>query len=338
MFKKLIALFLLAILVRYSYSESSISSPSPEYNGMSGTKTSSKLFETNLSLKTKDTKTRFYLSDISFAQRESKQMSHCILFNDKLKLKSKTNQGILGKSIFNKNAAKDPKRIFELYFYNYYDSYQENYIANLVSHLSFRLSNSFYAGLYLDAYADSRSTSQLIYNDRFVEVGGFFRYYILQFFYFEFRLGFAHQIDLKKNTINAKPMLVFFYRFGEPVYYAKTKADRKIKPYLDIYYAAMYDLKYKNAFIQATFTEAFRIPTGGYGYVEPYLVQYLQFDSRKLDYNNYVEVGTGLRFKVNVKDFPIIFVEPTYKSYFFGSRKNTFQIKAGFYFILNLPI
>ncbi len=127
-------------------------------------------------------------------------------------------------------------------------------------------------------------------------------------------------------------MLVYFNRFGDAKVYVGSKSSSKTSMYLDIYYAAMYDYKYKNAFLQGMLQEVLRFHTGGYSYVENYLFQAGQFDGRKLDYNNYFEVGTGIRFKPNIMVFPVLFVEPTYKMYFFGDKKNSFQIKAGFVF------
>jgi len=150
--------------------------------------------------------------------------------------------------------------------------------------------------------------------------------------FFELRLGYTRQIDLDSSKINIKPMLVYFNRFGDAQVYTSSRSAKKTSLYMDIYYAAMYDYKYKNAFLQASFQQVLRFGTGGYSYVENYLLQTVQFDGRKLDYNNYFEVGAGIRFKPNVMVFPVIFVEPTYKAYFFGDRKNSFQIKAGFLF------
>jgi hypothetical protein len=101
---------------------------------------------------------------------------------------------------------------------------------------------------------------------------------------------------------------------------------------MDMYYAAMYDYKYKNSFLQMALQQVIRFHTGGYSYMENYLTETAQFDSRKLDFNNFLEVGTGIRFHPNIMYFPVFFVEPTYKFYFYGDRKSSFQIKAGFSF------
>lgn len=231
------------------------------------------------------------------------------------------------------STSKSKKRHIDVYFHNFYDSYQENYIANFIGHVHFGVGPGFYMGPYLDVYADSKSSKALIYNDRFVEIGFFLRYYFFQNLYFEGRIGYTRQIDLDSNKINFKPMLVYFYRFGEPVFKRTKSTDPKTSMYLDIYYAAMYDYKYKNAFLQGILTQALRFSLKGYSYFENYLFESGQFDGRKVDYNNYFEIGTGVRFKPNMLVGPVIFVEPTYKVYFYGDRKNSFQLKAGF--ILN---
>ncbi len=231
------------------------------------------------------------------------------------------------------STSKSKKRHIDVYFHNFYDSYQENYIANFIGHVHFGVGPGFYMGPYLDVYADSKSSKALIYNDRFVEIGFFLRYYFFQNLYFEGRIGYTRQIDLDSNKINFKPMLVYFYRFGEPVFKRTKSTDPKTSLYLDIYYAAMYDYKYKNAFLQGILTQALRFSMKGYSYFENYLFESGQFDGRKVDYNNYFEIGTGVRFKPNMLVGPVIFVEPTYKVYFYGDRKNSFQLKAGF--ILN---
>ena len=71
-------------------------------------------------------------------------------------------------------------RSVDLYFYNFYDSYQKNYIANFIGHLNFRVAPMFYTGFYVNVYTDSRSTPTNIYNDRYLELGGFLRYNFLK--------------------------------------------------------------------------------------------------------------------------------------------------------------
>jgi tetratricopeptide (TPR) repeat protein len=76
--------------------------------------------------------------------------------------------------------ANTSKTYLDIYFHNFYDSFQKNYIGNLITHYNFRIAPRFYTGLYIDAYTDSRSTASEIYNDRFVELGGFLRYNLLR--------------------------------------------------------------------------------------------------------------------------------------------------------------
>jgi tetratricopeptide (TPR) repeat protein len=234
------------------------------------------------------------------------------------------------------------KRSLDVYFYNFYDTYQENYIANLVSHVNFKLAKNTFGGLYLDLYTDTKSTKAVVYNDRFIEIGGFLRYNFLRNLFLEFRLGYAHQIDQDTSRINIKPLLVYFNRFGDAKVYVSSGKTSKTSLYMDMYYAAMYDYKYKNAFLQLAFQQVLRFHTGGYSYLESYLVETAQFDSRRLNYNNYAELGTGVRFHPNISTFPVLFVEPTYKAYFYndptGTQKNSFQVKAGFYFIFRTKL
>jgi hypothetical protein len=276
-------------------------------------------------------------SGISLKLKPSYSENYTVSAGNPLKLKSKNITQREGDKTFNPidlrlkgSTAKKNKKYIDIYFHNFYDSYQENYIANLIGHVHFGVGPGFFVGPYLDVYADSRSSKALIYNDRFVEIGFFLRYYFFTNLYFEGRIGYTRQIDLDSNKINFKPMLVYFYRFGEPVFKRTKSTDPKTSMYLDIYYAAMYDYKYKNAFLQGILTQALRFSLKGYSYFENYLFESGQFDGRKVDYNNYFEIGTGVRFKPNMLAGPVIFVEPTYKVYFFGDKKNSFQIKAGF--------
>ncbi|MBZ0201704.1 MAG: tetratricopeptide repeat protein [Ignavibacteria bacterium] len=301
----------------------------------SGNKTKAAIFfEQHLKSNPKDTKIHLQLAYIYYDQKKyANALTH---FDYVGKHSTNSDERQLSKSAsltLREDLAFNSPRSLDLYFYNYYDSFQENYIANLVTHVNFRIGKGFFAGPYLDVYTDTRSSKTLVYNDRFVEIGGFFRYHVLNNLFFEFRLGYTRQIDLDSSKINIKPMVVYYNRFGDAkLYLSKGSSSSKTSLYMDIYYAAMYDYKYKNAFLQASLTQALRFHTGGYSYIENYLVENAQFDSRRLDYNNYFEVGLGLRFKPNVMVFPVFFVEPSYKAYFFGDRKNSFQIKAGFWF------
>ncbi len=318
MLKRLLPIFLiLAVFTTFGFSQEISGNERNSYNGHS-----SEIGKTKVSLKLKDKENKGIRLNGFGSETEASGLSSG-------KLDHSADLDLSGSFRLKQKSSKS-KRYLDIYFHNFYDSFQENYIANLIGHIHFGFGPNFFLGPYLDVYADSRSTKALIYNDRFIEIGFFMRYYLMQNLFFEGRIGYTRQIDLDSNKINFKPMLVYFNRFGD----AKLKADKTSKTslYLDIYYAAMYDYKYKNAFLQGMLQQVIRFHTKGYSYVENYLFESGQFDGRKVDYNNYFEVGTGIRFKPNVLDFPVIFLEPTYKIYFFGDRKNSFQIKAGFVF------
>lgn len=229
-------------------------------------------------------------------------------------------------------------RSMDLYFYNFYDTYQENYIANFIGHYNFKIAPQFYTGLYLNVYTDTRSQPNLIYNDRYAEIGGFLRYNFFKNLFIEFRLGYAREIDLEKNSINIEPLIVYYNRIGEARVYVSSSKSSKTDLYIDMYYAGLYDNKFKNGFGQIALQEVVRFHTGGYSYIEPYLVQNLSADTRKVNYNNYGEVGTGLRFHPNIPFFPGLFVQPMYRSYFYGGLKNSFTIQGGFVFIFRTPL
>jgi hypothetical protein len=338
MFKILLPVFLLALLSRISYSQ--IYADSGYYYLKQGNKSkASQFFELHLKDNPKDNKIRLQLGYIYY---DRKKYSNAIRQFDYVgKNSTSATDRDLSKSaayIIREEEALTAPRSFDLYFYNYYDTYQENYIANLVMHVNFKIAKNFYGGPYLDLYTDTRSTPQVIFNDRFFELGGFMRYSILRNLFVEFRIGYARQIDLDTSRINIKPMLVYFTRFGNAKIYVSAKSASKTSLYMDLYSAAMYDYKYDNSFLQIALQQPLRFHTGGYSYIETYLLENVQFDSRRLDYNNYVELGGGLRFKPNLAFFPIIFVEPTYKAYHYGDRKNSFQVKAGFYIIFRTKI
>ncbi len=305
-----------------------------------GNKTqAARIFENHIKENPKDTKIRMQLGYIYYDQKKlSKSLSHFRYVGKYSKDPSDVETSRSASFIIKEELASAAKSSLDLYFYNFYDSYQDNYIANFVGHYNFKIGPQFYTGFYVDVYTDTRSKPDYIYNDRFVEIGGFMKYNLLKNLILEFRLGYTREIDLDTSRINIKPMLIYFNRLGEAKIYVNKGSASKTSMYIDMYYAVMYDYKYKNAFMQATFQEVLRFHTGGYSYIESYLIQYAQFDSRKLDYNNYVEVGTGLRYHPNIMYFPSIFIEPTYKAYFYGERKNSFQIKAGFQFIFKTPL
>ena len=229
-------------------------------------------------------------------------------------------------------------RSFDLYFHNFYDTYQKNYISNLVGHVNFRLAKGFYTGLYSELYVDSRSTPENIYNDRFVEVGGFFKYLPIDFLSFEIRAGYVREIDFKKNSFNFKPIAAFGYRFGSPGFYSGRTTYKKEYLFVDLYTSGLYDYKFRNFFGQLSLRETFRYLTGGYSNIEFYLGQFFQGDSEQLNYNNYGELIAGVSFKPNLIYFPYLFVEASNKFYFLEDREDTFQIKAGFQIIFNTSL
>lgn len=316
-----------------SYSGSPADSGYYYYNNGNKTK-AAMFFEEHLRTNSRDTKVRMQLAYIYYGQKKYSQALKHFDLAGRYATDPKDREAARSAAlVLREQMAGSSARSLDVYFHSFYDTYQENFIANLVMHLNFRLAPRLYAGPYLDVYTDTRSSKALIYNDRFIELGLFMRYYIMDNLFFEGRIGYARQLDLDSNKINIKPMLVYFNRFGEAKpYVTKGSGTSRTSLYLDIYYAAMYDYKYKNAYLQGAMQQVLRFHTGGYGYVENYLFQAAQFDGRKLDYNNYFEVGTGLRFKPNVPVFPVLFVEPSYKLYFFGDRKGSFQIKAGLTF------
>lgn len=227
---------------------------------------------------------------------------------------------------------------FDLYFHNFYDTYQKNYISNLVGHVNFRLAKGFYTGLYSELYIDSRSKPDNIYNDRFIEVGGFFKYLPIDFLSFEIRAGYVREIDFKKNSFNFKPIVAFGYRFGSPGFYSGRTTYKKEYLFVDLYTSGLYDHKFRNFFGQLSLRETFRYLTGGYSNIEFYLSQFVQGDSKQLNYNNYGEIIAGVSFKPNLIYFPYLFVEASNKFYFLKDREDTFQIKAGFQLIFNTSL
>jgi hypothetical protein len=189
---------------------------------------------------------------------------------------------------------------------------------------------------------DAKSNEHKILNDRYFESGGFFKYKLTDYFGMELRTGYVYEMDYNRSSFTYKPMLFLGTRFGNPLPYLSYKNTKKSFLYLDIFSSGLYDYKFKNIFGQVELKEVFRYLTGGFSYFEFYLTQMTIADSRKLDYNNYMEAGGGISFKPNLMNFPSLFIEATNKTffvgpngnYFEGSYKNTFQIKAGF--LINL--
>ena len=333
MVKKLLPVLILILLpLSVSFSQS-LADSGYYYLNKGNKKKAVQLFELHLKEKPTDTKTRLQLAYIYYDQRKLDKSLRQFNYVGKHSTNSKDKDVSKSASFIIKDEiASTAPRYFDLYFYGFYDSFQDNYIFNVVSHINFRIGKGFYAGPYLDLYTDTRSSPTLIYNDRFFELGGFMRYSILRNLFVEFRIGYARQIDLDTSRINLKPMAVYFNRFGDAKVYVSSKASSKTSFYMDMYSALMYDYKYDNGFLQIALQEVLRFHTGGYSYLESYLVQLAQADSRRLNYNNYVEVGGGLRFHPNIEYFPVLFIEPTYKWYHYGTPKNSFQVKAGILF------
>lgn len=230
----------------------------------------------------------------------------------------------------------------DIYFYNIYDSYQQNYIGNFVGHINFKLWQNAYLGPYADVYMDAKSKRDKILNDRYFEGGAFFKYRITDFLGFELRTGYVQEIDYDKISFNYKPLVYMGTRIGSPSPYLSYKNANRIFLYSDIFSTGLYDYKFRNIFGQLQIKEVLRYLTGGFSYLEFYLTQMILADSKKLDYNNYIEAGGGITFKPSFINFPALFIEATNKTYFTGPQgnyfegpfKNTFQIKAGF--LINL--
>lgn len=218
----------------------------------------------------------------------------------------------------------------DIYFYNIYDTHQENYISNFLGKYGFGVAKNLNMGIYIDAFLDSRSTAQNIYNDRYVEAGGYVRYSITPYMSFEVRGGYVRQIDREKNSFNFKPILSFGNTFGEAPFFLNPGVSKKEYLYLQFYGAVLYDYKFRNMFGQGYLKEALRFMLGGYSNFEFYLRQQGNVDSQNLSYNNYIEFAGGVGFQLNIKYFPALFAEATNKVYFSTESKNSFQFKVGF--------
>ncbi len=229
------------------------------------------------------------------------------------------------------------KRSIEMYVTSYYDTYQKNYITALTAFYKFRLSNEVFVGPYLDVSTDSKSTPSNILNDRYIELGLFGRFYALPNLYLELRTGYVHEFDLDTSKINVSPRIVYGTRFGSGLDYITANPQKKTGLFMDLYAVASYETKYDNSFLQVGLTQAFRNNIKGYSYIDFYTLQNLTLDSRRLDYNNDLEIGLGVRYKPNLIYFPQFFIEPTYKIYLIkdalgNKRPATFQVKIGLSF------
>jgi hypothetical protein len=233
------------------------------------------------------------------------------------------------------------KRSIDISVTSYYDTYQKNYITGLTAYYKFRLSPEVFVGPYLDVYTDSKSAPGNILNDRYIELGLFGRFYALPNLYLELRTGWVHEFDIDTSKISVSPRIVYGTRFGSALDYITANPTTKTGIFMDLYAVASYETKYDNSFLQVGLTEAFRNNIKGYSYLDFYTLQNLTLDSRRLDYNNDLEVGAGVRYKPNLIYFPLFFIEPTYKFYLIkdalgNKRTPTFQVKIGFSFGISL--
>lgn len=233
-----------------------------------------------------------------------------------------------------------------IYFHNFYDTYYNNYISNFITHLNLKVTKNLYTGFYVDVFADSRSKTGTIYNDRYLEGGGFFKFKLTESVGLELRAGYVREIDFNKNSFNFKPILYAGTRIGNPLFYLGEKNKGTNYFYFDIYSTALYDYKFRNFFGQLQTKEVLRSMAGEFSYFEFYLSQSVLADSKQLDYNNLAEIGFGVNFKPNSAYFPVLFIETSNKTYFLGSSgkyfegplKNTFQFKAGFLINFNTKL
>jgi len=235
---------------------------------------------------------------------------------------------------------------FDLYFYNFYDSYYENYVANLLTHINVRVAKGIYMGPYMETYLDSKSKPDYILNDRFFDIGGFTKFNITDWMNFELRVGYVREIDFKRNSLSFKPILSMGTRLGEASFYKDRKTNKTENFYFDIYSSGLYDYKFRNVFGDLLTKEVLRYLTGGYSYIEFYIKQEFALDTKKLDYNNYVDLGAGIAFKPNLTNFPVFFLEGLNRNfvigstgeYFSGDMKTIFTVRAGFLIYYNAKL
>ncbi len=241
---------------------------------------------------------------------------------------------------------RNARSSFDMYFYNMYDSYYHNYVSNLLLHMNFKASRGIYFGPYADLYLDSRSTADNIINDRYFDIGGFAKFQMTEYMNFEVRMGYVREVDFKKNSFSFKPILSAGTRVGRAGFYKDRKSTQTENFYFDVYGVGLYDYKFKNLFAMFQLKENLRYLTGGYSYMEFYLKQEGSFDSKRLDYNNYADVGIGLAFKPNLVSFPVLFVEAVNRYYLIdqngnflnGDSKSIFQVRGGFLIYFNTKL
>ena len=230
----------------------------------------------------------------------------------------------------------------DIYFHNFYDVEQENYISNFLGKYQYQAFSNFYTGIYGDIYMDSRSRPGLIFNDRYAEFGGFLRYNFFPSLSLEVRAGYVRLIDREENKFNFKPILTFSDRFGNFPNFKKSGVKTE-NFYLDTYAATLYDHKYENFFGQAQLREVLRYMIKGYSFFEVYLKQNIQGDSKRIDYNNYGELGGGVTFRPDLNGFPVLFAEAVNRFYFESNSQgifpeSSFQFRIGFLLTYNSPL
>lgn len=255
--------------------------------------------------------------------KKAKSYFYYVVSNSKEK-----NEVDAAKSELNYISSEKSNWIFEAYSHNMYDSYQDNFITNTIARTGYLVFENFTAGGYVDVYADSKSKVGLIYNDRYIEGGTYFRYSIPNGPGFELRLGYVREIDYNKNTFNFKPVVFYGERFGTYDIYN----GKKPHYYFEFYSAALYDHKFENFFVQTNLIEAMAIPFGKTVAGTFYLRQFVSADTKLFDYNNYGELAVGYSTNFKEQLLPSLFIEATNKFYFQGNPKNSFQVKAGILF------
>lgn len=300
------------------------------------------LFESHIKQYPQDTKVWMQLAYIyDHEENFSKSYQYFLYVSKNSQDPKEKEQAEISASVMKDKQNRYAKRTIDFDVQSYYDSYQKNYITGLQGYYKFMLSKEVYVGPYLDVYTDSQSEPGNILNDRYIEFGLFGRFYALPILYFELRTGYIHEFDFDTSKISVSPRLVFGTRFGEGLNYITDNAKKKTGIFMDIFTIASYETKYKNGFSQTGITEVFRNNIKGYSYLDFFLRQSLTLDTRRLDYNNNLEFGGGIRYKPNLIYFPYFFVEPSYKFYLIkdsqgNKRKGTFQVKAGISFNVSI--
>lgn len=304
------------------------------------TKEAIALFENHIRENPKDTRIYLQLAYLYDSQGDKyKSLRYFEYVRDNSTNRKEVDQATASVSVLQQMIPDIAKHSIELNAVSYYDSYQNNYITGFLGYYRFRVSNRFYAGTYLDVYTDSRSSKELIYNDRYFELGLYTRFYMLRTLSFELRLGFVREIDLERSTINVSPRLMWGTRLGNSVDYIGKNPTKRNSIFMDIYALVSYDYKFKNGFGQLGMQQVWRNNITGFSILDFYLSEYGVADNRRLWYNNYVEVGPGIRYKPDLPYFPYIFAEYTYKYYFEpGGKRSTTQAKGGVTFFFKLKV